>query len=131
MKEERASYEKTRNEEGKEFEEVEKDWLAYKNPDIIRHFPPRIIIGRQVVDDKEFLIYDEDPNVKVSIYEIACEYNYSNPTGIFNISIPHIEAKTSMYQTMSYMQFKRTLIEMERRRQLEEQQSHHSDGEST
>lgn len=114
--EERLAYERTKNEEGKDFEEVEKDWLAYQNPDVIEHFPPQIIIGRQVADDREFLVYDEDPNVKVSIYEIACEYNYSNPTGFFNISLPHVEAKTTMYQTMSYMQFKKACIENERRK---------------
>jgi hypothetical protein len=48
------------------------------------------------------MVYDENPNVKVTIIQVKCEYNYSNPTGFFNISLPHIEAKTSMYQTMSY-----------------------------
>jgi len=63
----------------------------------------------------EHLIFDEDPNIKVSIYEVSNEYNYSNPTGFFNISLPHIEAKTTMYQTMSYLQYKRAVIENERR----------------
>jgi hypothetical protein len=53
--------------------------------------------------------------VKVTIYEVQNEYNYSNPTGIFNISLPHIEAKTTMYQTMSYVQYKRAVQENERR----------------
>jgi len=38
--EERAAYERVKSEEGEAFEEVEKDWLAYKNPDVITHFPP-------------------------------------------------------------------------------------------
>ena len=59
--------------------------------------------------------YDEDPNVKVTVYEIMNEYNYSNPTGFFNISLPHIEAKTSMYQTMSYAQYKKMQLETERK----------------
>ena len=78
-------------------EEIEKDWLAYSNPDVIEHFPPQIIIGRQVGEDREIMVYDEHPNVRVTIYEIACEHNYSNPTGFFNISLPHVEAKVSMY----------------------------------
>ena len=77
--------------------DVEKDWLAYKNSDVIPHYPPQLVIGRQVADDKEWLVYDEHPNVKVTIIEVACEYNYSNPTGYFNLSLPHIEAKTTMY----------------------------------
>jgi len=119
--EDKIAYERAKSEEGKEFEEIEKDWLAYKNQEVIPHFPPQIIIGRQVADDKEFLVYDEDPNVRVTIYEIACEYNYSNPTTFFNISLPHIEAKTTMYQTMSYVQFKRAIMEQQRKRELEEQ----------
>ena len=58
-------------------------------------------------EEKVFLEYDEDPNVKVTIYEVCCEYNYSNPTMFFNLSLPHIEAKTSLYQTLSYEQFKK------------------------
>ena len=71
-------------------------------------------------EDREFLVYDEDPNVRVTIYEVVNEYNYSNPTGFFNISLPHIEAKTSMYQTMSYTEYKKMQIASEKRRQQEE-----------
>jgi hypothetical protein len=66
-----------------------------------------LIIGKQVAEDKEYFVNDEDPLVKVSLIEVACEYNYSNPTGWFNLSLPHIEVKTNNYQTMSYAQFKR------------------------
>lgn len=102
-----AAYERAKAEEGTDFEEIEKDYLAYKNLDVIKSFPPQILIGKQVGDDVEHLVFDEDPNVKVTIFEVSNEYNYSNPTGFFNISLPHIEAKTTMYQTMSYTQFKR------------------------
>lgn len=50
------------------------------------------------------MVYDEDPLVKVTISEVICEYNYSNPTGLFNLSIPHIVMKTNNYNTMSYYQ---------------------------
>jgi hypothetical protein len=56
-----------------------------------------LIVGRQVGDERMLLEYDDDPNVKVTIYEVSTEYNYSNPTGFFNISLPHVEAKTTMY----------------------------------
>jgi hypothetical protein len=52
------------------------------------------------------LVYDEDPLVKVVISEVVCEYNYSNPTSYFNLSIPHIAMKTNTYTTMSYDQMK-------------------------
>jgi hypothetical protein len=66
------------------------------------------------------MVYDENPNVRVTIVEVGCEYNYSNPTGYFNISLPHIEAKTTMYQTMSYQAFKRLQLESERTRLIKE-----------
>jgi len=91
--------------------EIEKDWLIHSNPDVIPHYPPRYIIGKQTAEDREFLVIDDNPHVKISIYEVACEYNYSNPTNFFNISLPHIEAKTNNYQTMSYVQFKRLQFE--------------------
>lgn len=119
--EEEAAYQRAKAEDGTDFEEIEKDFLAYKNPDVIKYFPPQLIIGKQVGDDVEHLVFDEDPNVKVSIFEVSNEYNYSNPTGFFNISLPHIEAKTTMYQTMSYTQFKRQIMENERRIRAEEE----------
>ena len=125
QEEDRLAYERAKSEEGKEFEEIEKDWLAFKNPEVIPHFPPQIIVGRQVADDKEFLVFDEDPHVRVTIYEIACEYNYSNPTTFFNISLPHVEAKTTMYQTVSYVQYKKSVMEEQRKRE------EHEDGETT
>lgn len=115
--EERAAYERAKTEDGKEFEEIEKDWLAYQNPNVIEHYPPQVIVGRQVAEDRELAVFDDDPNVRVSVYEIPCEYNYSNPTGFFNVSLPHIEAKVAMYQTMSYVQYMRTLQENEKRKE--------------
>lgn len=83
-------------------EDVRKDWFAYQNEEVIKHFPPQIIVGKQTVEDKEFLVYDEDPLVKVTLNEVTCEYNYSNPTEYFNLSIPHIEIRSSNYTTLSY-----------------------------
>lgn len=113
QEQERAELEKFKSQDAAA--EVMQDWLAYKNPEVIEHFPPQLIIGKQVADDKEFLIYDEDPLVKVSIFEVTCEYNYSNPTGWFNLSLPHLEMKTSNYNTISYSQYKKNKFDYERR----------------
>ena len=78
-----------------------------------------MIIGRQTQDDKEFLVYDEDPLVKVTISEVTCEYNYSNPTDYFNLSIPHIEFKTNTYSTLSYAQTKKNEFEPEKKQRIE------------
>ena len=77
-----------------------------------------MIIGKQTQDDKEFMIYDEDPLVKVTISEVTCEYNYSNPTEYFNLSIPHIEIKTNAYTTLSYQQMKQNLFEAEKKKRI-------------
>jgi hypothetical protein len=82
--------------------------MAFTHEEVIPHFPPQIIIGKQTQDDKEFLVYDENPLVKVVISEVTCEYNYSNPTMYFNLSIPHIELKTNAYTTLSYAQMKQS-----------------------
>jgi len=74
---------------------------------VIPHFPPNLIIGKQVGEEKEFMTYDDHPLIKVVVTEIQCEYNYSNPTGLFNLSLPHVEFRTSNYKTVSYVEFKR------------------------
>jgi hypothetical protein len=60
------------------------------------------------------LVYDEHPLVRVTILEISNEYNYSNPTGYFNLSLPHIEVRTGNYQTLSYAQYKRSLAQSDK-----------------
>lgn len=93
------------------------DWFAYQSTEVIRHFPPQIIIGKQVSEnvEKEFYVNDENPHVKIVISELINEYNYGNPTGYFNVSLPHIELRTSNYQSMSYEQFRKLQINLEKK----------------
>ena len=99
MKEEEELMAKLKAEGG--FKGLDESWLAYKHPDVMPHFPPSLIIGKQVEEEK-VIKEVEDSLVKVTLSEITCEYNYSNPTRIFNLSLPHIDLRTSNYQTMSY-----------------------------
>ena len=78
------------------------------------HFPPQLIIGKQLEEEK-VIKEVEDPLVKVTLSEIVCEYNYSNPTRIFNLSLPHIDLRTAHYTTMSYQQYKNAEAERERK----------------
>jgi hypothetical protein len=103
--EEKANIQRVKAEGG--FAGIDEDWLSLVSDEVIQHYPPQLIVGKQTGEDKEYLVADEDPLVKVSLIEVACEYNYSNPTGWFNLSLPHIEVKTNNYTTMSYAQFKR------------------------
>jgi hypothetical protein len=97
---------------GDSFKGLEQEWLGNgQNPDVAWHYPPQLIIGKQVVEDKEVFVYDENPNVRVVVYEIACQWSYSNPTALFNVSIPHIELRTNNYQTLSYSGYKKMVEE--------------------
>lgn len=65
------------------------------------------MIGKQVGEERDIKVIEDNPLAKVTLTEIINEYNYSNPTGYFNISLPHIEMRTNMYTSMSYHYFKR------------------------
>lgn len=93
--EEKAAYEKSK--EDGFIATIQDEWFGYQSEEVIPHFPPHLIIGKQVGEDKEFMVYDEDPRVKVTVMEVTCEYNYSNPTGWFNLSLPHIDLRTNNY----------------------------------
>ena len=84
------------------------DFIAYENEDTIKYFPPQLIIGR-CQGEEVIEIIDSDPNVNVTISLLTNDYNYSNPTNFFNLSVPHIELKTGMYQSMSYAYYKKML----------------------
>ena len=63
-------------------------------------------------------MYDQDPLVRVQIYELDCEYAYSAPTGKFNLQVPHVEAR-NLYQNQSYSDFKRSqYLEAEKKAKL-------------
>jgi hypothetical protein len=83
------------------------EWAGYNGTELLKHFPPQVMIGKQMNDDKEVFVYNENPHVKVQIFELECEHAYSSPTGMFNLQLPQIEVRTSLYQTQSYKQYKR------------------------
>jgi hypothetical protein len=43
---------------------------------------------------------------------VTCDYNYSNPTIYFNLSLPHIELKKNAYTCLSYAQMKQSQFDM-------------------
>ena len=76
---------------------MKESWVGATNPEVIKHYPPQLIVGKQVGDAREVFVYDEDPLVKVQVLELDCEYGYSAPTGLFNLQVPHLEVKTGLY----------------------------------
>lgn len=45
---------------------------------------------------------DENELASISIDEIQNEFMFSNPTGIFNLSVPDRKMRASNYETFSY-----------------------------
>ena len=88
-----------------EFQELQKVWLYPTNKEVIAHYPPQYIIGKQVGEDRELARYEDDC-VVVTVQEICCEFMYSNPTGLFNLSLPEKLMRTKNYTFISYQQFK-------------------------
>lgn len=89
------------------FTDLSGHWAGTKNDEVIKHFPPQLLAGKQVADDRQYFVDDSHPLVRVEIHELDCEWAYSAPTGMFNLQLPHIEARASLYQSQSYEQFKR------------------------
>lgn len=79
--------------------------MGYEHDDVVPHYPPQIIIGKQVGDERVILV-EENESVIVRLIEVDCEWMFSNPTGIFNLSIPDKAFRTPNYTVMSYEQFK-------------------------
>jgi hypothetical protein len=50
-----------------------------------------------VGEERVLQIYDENPLATVTIFDQDNDFMYSNPTGFFNLSLPHVELRTSMY----------------------------------
>lgn len=92
---------------GEDFTDLKESWVGVHSSEVIRSYPPQLIVGKSIGDEREVYVHDEDPLVRVQIFELDCEYAYSAPTGRFNLQLPHIETKTSMYQTQSYEAYKR------------------------
>lgn len=74
------------------FEGLKDQWLSGKNPDVLEHFPPRYIVGA-IQGEPKVLLEGEDQYVEVKLIEHQCEYMYSNPTGMFNLSMPDVVFK--------------------------------------
>jgi len=62
-------------------------WMQGTNDEVMDDPVPQIIIGKQVSEPTVIDTYEDD-QVEVTLQELECEWNYSNPTGFFNLSCP-------------------------------------------
>jgi hypothetical protein len=71
-------------------------WMAWEHEDVVRHWPPQVIVGKQVGEERVILV-EENESVAVRLVEVDCEWMFSNPTGLFNLSIPDKAYRTPNY----------------------------------
>jgi hypothetical protein len=69
------------------FEGCDASWMAPTHPEVMDHWPPAYIIGAEVGEEKVLDAYEDD-SIQVRLLEVECEYMYSNPTGMYNLSLP-------------------------------------------
>lgn len=85
-----------------EFTDIAEHWIGATCNEVIKHFPPQLIIGPPVAADREIYSLDSDPNVRVQMFEVDHEYAYSAPTGLFNLAAPHVGRRTHPYAIETY-----------------------------
>ena len=79
--------------------------MAYEHEEVIEHYPPQLIIGKQIGEERVILT-EENENVIVRLVEVDCEWMFSNPTGIFNLSVPEKSVRQPNHCILSYENFK-------------------------
>jgi len=82
-----------------------KNWMVH-HPEVSVDWPPQYIVGKQVSDAKRAIAQYEDEFCKLELMELQCEWNYSNPTGMFNLSLPEKLYRMPNYTHISYKQYK-------------------------
>lgn len=79
--------------------------MAYSHEDVIAHFPPQLIVGNSSGEEK-VILEQENEQVKIQLIEMTCDYMYSNPTGMFNLSLADKPIRLPNYNTKTYEEFK-------------------------
>lgn len=97
-------------EEGFNETQLGKNWMV-NHPEVCKDWPPQYIIGKQVTDAKRPVALYEDEFCKLELMELQCEWNYSNPTGMFNLSLPDKLYRMPNYTHISYKQYKQMMAE--------------------
>lgn len=95
--------------------------MAFEHEDVIKHYPPQYIIGKQDGDDKVVNENNENEFISVSLMEVQNEFMYSNPTGMFNLSVPERKMRATNYETYSYEQYKRMQLQLKKQKEAQEQ----------
>ena len=56
---------------------------------MIPSYPPKYIVGPICPQEEVKQLFIEDTDLAtITLEEVTCEYMYSNPMGVFNLSLP-------------------------------------------
>lgn len=72
---------------------------------MITSYPPAYIVGALLQDSRVVLEKDTEM-ATVTLEEVSSEYMYSNPQGMFNLSVPDKMWRTPQYTQISYPTYK-------------------------
>ena len=75
--------------------------------EVIPSYPPTYIVGPCTPELPSTVILEKDTELAtVTLVEVNCEYMYSNPQGLFNLSAPEKMWRTPTYSNISYNSWK-------------------------
>jgi len=89
------------------FEGYSNQSLYNQVADVIPTYPPAYIVGPTIFESSRVIMTKDTEFATVILEEVSCEFMYSNPNGMFNLSVPEkMWRNTSNYQQMSYQSWK-------------------------
>ena len=71
-----------------EFAGFSKQSLHAQAPEVITSYPPAYLVGALDTEASRVVLTQETEKVAVVLEEFPAEYMYSNPQGLFNLSVP-------------------------------------------
>lgn len=75
--------------------------------DVMASYPPVYIVGPSDASTEQTIMEEETDWATVTLKEVSCEYMYSNPQGLFNLSCPDkMWRNPANYNQMSYQSWK-------------------------
>jgi len=66
----------------------QKHSLHSRAEEVIASYPPAYVVGPTVSDEANILLTQDTELATVTLEEVTAEYMYSNPQGIYNLTLP-------------------------------------------
>ena len=73
---------------GDSFKEYKEHTLFPQVSDVLPSYPPAYIVGQLLHEPSRIVLEKDSEMATVTLEEVSCEYMYSNPQGMFNLSTP-------------------------------------------